>query len=340
MVESPTGSGKSAMGLMIIKALYDHSQELLGKSPEQVLVGWSAMRRNLLKQAVTESEKVGGIHNFLPISMFDKNPPNVDIIVLDECHHSAANSAMNIINNSKPKIVIGLTGTPYRTDSMKLCFHRAIKDAGYRQLIADGYLSQFHQYIINSWSPESVASLFVKEREKWGKSIAFFLTVDECNKAADIVRSYGYKAEVVTGESDREEQLQKFESGETDIIFNVFVLSEGFDCPDLRTVFVRPSSKGPTIQMAGRGFRKAQGKEFCNIVQCTKTKNPFTKFATAEKQFVQENDGSWRNLCRNDKIEEVAEEMRKKLIKIDVKLPNFITRRNNTKRNHGWGLTN
>src|SRR5262245_32236653 len=46
MIESPTGSGKTVIGLLVARAL----QELAG-----VRVGWVAMRRNLLHQAEAEN---------------------------------------------------------------------------------------------------------------------------------------------------------------------------------------------------------------------------------------------------------------------------------------------
>ena len=57
------------------------------------------------------------------------------------------------------------------------------------------------------------------------------------------------------------------------------VLTEGFDDPSLRTVWVRPSGKGPTIQMAGRVLRKF-GDTVKQVVQCRQTRHPFVKTAT------------------------------------------------------------
>ena len=51
------------------------------------------------------------------ISMFDKNPPaDVDLLVVDECQHDAADSMAHIHNVVKPKMILGLTATPFRSD--------------------------------------------------------------------------------------------------------------------------------------------------------------------------------------------------------------------------------
>ena len=47
-------------------------------------------------------------------------------------------------NAIKPKVVIGLSATPFRTDRMRLPFSKIIKDAGIRALIDGGWLAQFH----------------------------------------------------------------------------------------------------------------------------------------------------------------------------------------------------
>src|SRR5690349_222007 len=62
LIESPTGSGKTVMGLLAARAL----QEALG-----VRVGWVAMRRYLLTQARAENERLGIQAEVAFVSMFD-----------------------------------------------------------------------------------------------------------------------------------------------------------------------------------------------------------------------------------------------------------------------------
>ena len=76
----------------------------------------------------------------------------------------------------------------------------------------------------------------------------------------------GVACEIVTSESDKDRQFEDFLSGKVRVIANVSMLTEGFDQPDVQTVFARDASRLPTIQMCGRGLRRAEGKEFCNIV--------------------------------------------------------------------------
>jgi superfamily II DNA or RNA helicase len=317
MIESPTGSGKTVMGQLICKKL----EQDYGMS-----TGWVAMRRNVLSQAVNENKRIG-IKNFHPISMFDKSPPKVDILVVDEGHHDSTDSCMHIHNMIRPKFIIGMTATPFRTDRMRLCFEKVVKDAGVRALVDQGYLSSFHHHTIRRYTPRTVAEAYLRESERWGKSLMFFLRIQDCYEAADILKNAGVKVDVVTGNTNREEQLKKFEDGETDVICNVYVLTEGFDCPNLRTVFVRPSGKLPTVQMAGRVLRKHESLDHVNVVQSEDTRFPFTRLASAEKRFIREED-EWRSMePNNEMVVQTACKALMAIARVDARMPNFITAR-------------
>ncbi len=190
------------------------------------------------------------------ISMFDKCPPKVDLLIVDEAQHDAAMSMGNLHSAIKPELTLGLSATPFRTDRVKLCFEKSITDAGIGQLIQDGYLSRYHHYTIPAYTPESVAWFFSRDRRRWGKSLLFFHRYDQCLKCQRLLAAEGVHAEIVTGHTDRERQLEDFAAGRTDVLINMAILTEGFDCPSLKTVFCRPSGKGCTVQMGGRVFRQ------------------------------------------------------------------------------------
>lgn len=283
MIESPTGSGKTIMGLMAARMM----QELHGAR-----IGWVSMRRNLLRQAESENIQKNIGANIKFISMFDKNPPtDVDMLIVDEAQHDAASSMASMYNLIRPKWVLGLSATPFRTDRMKLCFDKIVKDASIHELIRLGYLSDFEHFTIQKWTPDSVAKTYLRERERWGKSLVFFLTIAECYAFARKMKRARVRTEVVTGSTDREAQLAKFDRGEVDLIVNSMVLTEGFDCPSLQTVFCRDGSKLPTIQMGGRVLRKCEGIQK-QIVQSSNTKYPFVMQANSKMSWLWEPDNN------------------------------------------------
>jgi superfamily II DNA or RNA helicase len=311
MIESPTGSGKTVMGLMVARYL----QRRLGLS-----VGWVAMRRNLLAQAERENRQRGFDVEMKMISMFDKDPPAVDLLVIDEAQHDAAMSMANLHCQIKPRMILGMTATPFRTDRIKLCFDKVITDAGIHQLIQDGFLSRYHHYTIPAYEPRAVAEFYMRHRQRWGKSLIFFHRQQQCDACHEHLRERGIHAEVVTSRSDRQRQLSDFESGRIDVLLNMAILTEGFDCPDLQTVFCRPSGKSCTIQMAGRVLRKHAPIPFKQVVQCRETRHPLLKTAMADEQYVWMDD-SWRTLTLNRQLAAISNNARRLVARSRVELP-------------------
>jgi superfamily II DNA or RNA helicase len=326
LIESPTGSGKTVMGLLVARAL----QDVLGAR-----VGWVAMRRYLLAQARAENDgrQIGVDATFL--SMFDKDPPGqLDLLVVDEAQHDAASSMAHLHQTIRPRFILGLSATPFRADRVKLCFDSVIKDAGIASLIQDGYLSPFHHYTIPNHTPADVVTCFLRDRPRWGRSLFYFHTLEQCAAADRLLRAAWVRSEVVSGSSDRERQLDDFRGGKLDVLSNCMVLSEGFDCPELKTVFCRPSCKGVTVQMAGRVLRKHPAFAFKQIVQCVKTRWPFQRTAPPALQYVWD-DGEWRSLTANPIIHHVNGRTLQALARIEVTLPKFLVTRSGLSAHRG-----
>ena len=287
MLESPVGSGKTYMALETIHLL----QELLGR---RLRVDWVAPRRHLLQQVM---EANMDLHRDVvrPVSLFEKTPPEADLVVLDEAHHEATQSCVLLYEKMKAAYVLGLSATPLRTDRMKLSFQETVTTCSIDRLIREGYLSPFHSYMLPHYGPQIVGECYLNSPERWGKSLVFFQTVMECCQFQKVLAQAGVPCEVVTAESDKDRQLEEFVAGKVCVIANVSMLTEGFDQPDVQTIFARDASRLPTIQMCGRGLRKADGKSFCNIVQSAKTSYLFEKVTPAQRRFKLMN-GQWMAL--------------------------------------------
>ena len=325
LIDSPTGSGKTIMGLLIARAMH----EQLGLN-----VGWVAMRRHLLTQSARENEAKEINVPCAWISMFDRNPPtSLDLLVVDEAQHDAAGSMAHLHNIVKPRFILGLSATPFRSDRMKLCFDTVIKDAGIHRLIQDGYLSRFHHFTIQEYTPASVAKAYCREPTRWGKTLMSFHTLKECRACQKLLTAQGIRAEVVSGQSDRETQIAAFHAGELDVLVNCLMLGEGFDCPDLKTVFCRPGCKPVTIQTCGRVLRNQPDLPFKQIVQCRDTPWPFTRTAGAVLQYVW-MDEEWRTLQLNPRINDISWKVLKAMSHVQIELPKFLLKKRARPRWH------
>ncbi|MHA1839878.1 MAG: helicase-related protein [Candidatus Ranarchaeia archaeon] len=266
----------------------------------------------------TETYDIGvdKVHNFF-----------ADGILIHNCQHDASKSASVLHDVIRPDMIIGLTATPYRTDKAQLCFQKVIRDAGIHQLIREGYLAEFAQHIYDrEWTPENIADLFCSYPDRWGKSVIYFLTTADAIRCSDIIKSRGFACDHIVGNEPREARLEAFEKDELQVLTNVAVLTEGFDCPSLKTVFVRPSSKGPTVQMSGRAFRKFDGLPVVNVIQNMDTKYPFTRHARALNQWIME-DGDWMSIDPQN-LTPIFTKQRIKVARAVIDMPKYLNQRN------------
>ena len=283
LIESPTGSGKTVMGMV--------TAIMTARALGATKIGWSAMRRNLLTQAAEVAAKFGlDESNFVTISMFDKNPPKVDILVVDEAHHDATVSMATLHKKTAPIKVLGLSATPTRTDKAELIFEKSIARAGIYELVRQGYLARPDLYILPDWRVSTVCDAFLSDPKRWGKSLMFFFTMEECEAAKDRLSGGGIRAEVVHANCDREPILADFDEGKLDVLINMAILTEGFDCPQLETVFVRPTGNALTQQMGGRVLRLS-GDLRKKIVQSKDSPTQFSKIAPVGRTFRRNDDG-------------------------------------------------
>jgi DNA repair protein RadD len=98
-----------------------------------------------------------------------------------------------------------------------------------------------------------------------------------------------------TNKKDRTKIINDFRSGVIHTVFNVGVLTTGFDFPELDgIVLLRPTmSIGLYYQMLGRGVRPAPGKTCCNIIDLTGTVKKLGHIETIRLERI---DNKWELL--------------------------------------------
>lgn len=128
--------------------------------------------------------------------------------------------------------------------------------------------------------------------------IVFVRSVDEARELASITPFSNY-VHAETDKKERAQMLKAFKNGSIKTIFNVGILTTGFDYPELDTVILaRPTmSLALYIQMIGRGIRIAPGKEKLSMLDmCGNLK----KFGKIEELRIEDDEQhGW--VLRNDK---------------------------------------
>lgn len=320
LIVSPCGSGKTLVSLQLLRQM---------QQKRKLRIGWVAMRHKLLQQAELENQRVG-VKDITFLSMFEKHPPKCDVMVCDEGHHDSATSCALLHKRMKVEISLGLSGTPFRTDRVKLAFDKIISDYGVRFLIEKGYLCNFDQYVVPEFSPKVVADRLISEPERWGKSVVYMPTEAACQETDALLKRRGVASETIFGwhsHQQRDEIFTRFEQGQTQVLINIYLLSEGFDCPDLRSVFVRDANKLCTIQMSGRSLRKdpSDPTKTANIIQSEKAPFPYTRVTKARQQWHWLN--SWHSVSHNERAEAAVKQALKMIATTKVTLPEYLLKK-------------
>lgn len=214
--------------------------------------------------------------------------PKLAILMVDEAHRSLSPTYERLIRHYQQEgtIVIGLTATPIRGDGKGLghLYDAMVLTPDMSELIELGFLVPPRYYaptipdltgvkIARGDYIEGQLQEVMDQREAVGdivsnwkricperKTIVFAAGVKHSIHIAEQFRRAGIAAEHVDGTTatkDRDAMLARLRSGETQVISNCMVLTEGFDCPSLSAaVLARPTKNlGLYIQMAGRVLR-------------------------------------------------------------------------------------
>ncbi len=292
------GAGKTVIASHIIQGAIDklkqvlfvaHRREILFQTSEKLQAAGvdhgmilAGMRPSILARVNVASIQ----------TLARRDHPPADLIVIDEFHHAAASSYVKLLANYPDAFVIGLTATPCRGDGRGLGnVAQSIVTAAYPSELVDlGYLVPVEVYapslpdlngikIKRGDYDEKQLSAAVDKPKLIGdivshwhrlasdrKTILFATGIAHSQHLIEAFRASGVIAEHLDGETphfERKHILDRYRSGQTQLISNVGVLTEGFDEPGTSCiVLARPTrSYGLYLQMTGRGLRPAEGKK-------------------------------------------------------------------------------
>jgi DNA repair protein RadD len=225
--------------------------------------------------------------------------PLASVVVIDECHHARADTYQKLIEHYPSAMILGLTATPCRGDGRGLgnIFNELVEAPQVAELIQLGFLVptliyapvekkdvakgvrvQQGDYAVGQLAHRmnrtdligDIVSDWLKHGQR-RRTICFAVDVAHSVHIRDEFIKAGVKAEHLDGTTptdEREAILERLRTGETELVSNCMVLTEGFDCPDIGCIILaRPTKQmGLYRQMIGRGLRPAEGKKDCIII--------------------------------------------------------------------------
>ena len=226
------------------------------------------------------------------------------MIVIDEAHHALAKTYKEMWERFPKAKFLGLTATPCRLNGKGFTdlFDVLVQSWAVPEFISKGRLATYDfvsiksdgvtQRLIDSLQKRgadgdyqnkemdmllnkkpSIERLYrsLEEYGKDRKGIVYAINISHAQKITKLYQEHGVKAIAIdskTPATERQQDIEAFKKGDIQVLVNVDIFSEGFDCPDVEFVqLARPTlSLAKYLQMVGRGLRIAKGKKNCVII--------------------------------------------------------------------------
>ena len=317
LIVLPTGAGKTVLfaQLPIIRKeslpmlVLAHRSELLIQAKDKI----ETINKDLsvgIEQADNKAGYVDVVIASVPTlgressSRIEKYPKNYfKTIVVDEAHHAAAPSYRRILDYFTPELLLGVTATPQRSDSVRLIdvFQEIVYYKSIQDLIKEGWLSplvgyrvktstdisdveiqngeykqdQLIEAIDNPGRNNSIVTAY-NDLANAKKTVVFAAGVDHAGNLGEAFRKNGSSVRIIIGttpEEERRQILSDFKSGAVTVLVNVGVLTEGFDEPSIEAIILAKPTRSSLLytQIVGRGTRLFEGKEHCMIIDIADT---------------------------------------------------------------------
>lgn len=299
----PTGTGKTIVFSKLIEdcvregergLVLAHRGELLDQAADKL------MQSTGLGCALEKAEEscldswyrvaVGSVQSLMREKRLNQFPADYfDFIVVDEAHHVLSESYLKVLNHFGESKVLGVTATSDRGDMRNLgsYFESLAYEYTLPKAIKEGYLSPIKAITIplkldltgvgtqagdykaadigTALDPYlyQIADEMVKNCMD-RKTVVFLPLIKTSQKFCEILRSKGFDAAEVNGDSDdRADVLRDFDAGKYNVLCNSMLLTEGWDCPSVDCIVVLRPTKIRSLysQMVGRGTRLFPGKD-------------------------------------------------------------------------------
>ena len=308
LMQLPTGGGKTIILAAIARNFFQRQEPILAIAHSEELI---FQLRDALESAcgvlvgVIKAGVKANPERLIQVAsvqtLRNRALPAAALVIIDESHHATAKTYRQIIEAYPDAYILGVTATPCRTDGSGFddLFDALVSITNTRELIEQGHLCNYKLIAdpnaINTKGIGSTAGDYnnreladsVNAVELAGnligayklhaigkKSVVFGINCSHSLAIAKRYASEGIPAEHLDGETPDEERkaiIERFRTGETLVLCNVNIVTEGFNLPNIEVVQVARPTKSLSLwlQMVGRGLRTAEGKDVALILDYT-----------------------------------------------------------------------
>lgn len=225
-----------------------------------------------------------------------------DYIIIDEAHHGASDSYLNVLGHFEPKFTLGMTATPERCDSLsvfELFDNNVALEVRLHEALDEELVIPFHYFGVTDIEGVDLEDVNLDDKSQlaqrlminrrvdfiiekmnfyghdgnFRKLLGFCVNIEHAKYMAEEFNKRGINSVALSGEdtvAKRDEYIKRLESDKDDLqaIFTVDIFNEGVDIPSVNTVLMLRPTNSPIIfiQQLGRGLRKSGSKEFLTVL--------------------------------------------------------------------------
>lgn len=308
LMQLPTGGGKTVILSAIARNFYQRQEPILVIAHTEELI---FQLRDALESVcgvtagVIKAGVKANLDRLIQVAsvqtLRNRELPAAALVIIDESHHATAKTYRQIIEAYPDAYILGVTATPCRTDGSGFddLFDALVSITNPRELIEQGHLCDYKLIA----SPQAISTKGIKTTggdfnnreladsvdvvELAGnligvykvyaigkKCVVFAINCNHSKAIAQRFRAAGIPAEHLDGETPEDERkaiIERFRTGETLVLCNVNIVTEGFNLPNIEAVQVARPTKSLSLwlQMVGRGLRPSEGKDHALILDHT-----------------------------------------------------------------------
>ena len=261
--QMPCRSGKSYIMYEICKKAYEKGTKVLVLAHRNLLLdqhrGLIDFPNVIITSRQTEVNRLG-------------EHGKIDIVLVDECHLSAADTYKKIFDYYSNSVIIGFTATPCRLDGRSLgeIYQKIIKGPAVKYLIEIGAISPFDHYapklninmdnvkigdgdynqkdLEDVMTDPKIYGDIIANYEKLSKgkqAIAYCVSIKHAQKICELFNQNGYEAKCIHSKipkKERERILDDFKNQKFTVIVSVDCISEGISLPSCEVcLMLRPT---------------------------------------------------------------------------------------------------
>lgn len=277
-----------------------HRTELVEQARQTLVRLEPALRVGIVKAAHDEYDApvvIASVQTAWRPSRLARLGTDFQRVVVDEAHHATVGTWQTILRALGGVPMLGVTATPYRGDGEPLgaVFDEVVYSKTIGEMIPNwlcdlrcerirvqadfntlhtvgGEINQGEagRMLLDADAPAEIVAAY-KQHAMGRRALCFTPTIAVAESIAEQFRRAGIASEALSDGSTTDERagvLRRLRSGETLVVSNCTILTEGFDCPDVSCIIIARPTKSKTlyVQMVGRGTRRAAGKENCIVL--------------------------------------------------------------------------